>query len=1377
MSVFPLHSVRVACLQLLCLLLCPVLALASALTWSVQPPTHGGFGTWSLTDANWLDEQDDTVAWVQGSDAVFAPAEGLASVRGLLEAGALYALSHETTIQLDHSEVSQLSVLSVSGSPHFWFRHNIAANANSYPALSSLLQSGLVFRPEGTTRFTGTLFPVQGGSPVLSVRGRDAVVEFAGTWIADTGSIISWLVPVEGGTVRITEDADMRFIKDEFYTLQLWVHGDGTGTLELDEGFVADRTGNGTVPLGIGSIRLSASTLITHHSRNLPLGYRPVSVGRTQANGHLVFEQSNGSRWFIRSNAQEYPGALWIYRDLEIITERDFTHTGRTETGAGYTALNGITLFGSSIVKSGPARLRFAGEQAYLPGSAIEVREGAVDFITDPSGGTAFSGGNPIGQLAVTVLEAAEASFHAPGRVGSLAVAGTVSVASHLQVLRPDGVFSLPEAHWQLTLGNAPEGAAAVLEIAGYAEIAGTLQVWRSAEFNPAPGTRIPLITAQSLSVDPSLVLQDFSLLGLTLEFEGDTVFVRTGELPRDLGGQVLLEDHFQDLGHWQDLSTVPAWGNPAHNRSAFTTVGDQVQLIRSGTDSTVGWTTFSNVNGLKTFTALDHAFTAPIDRDTGSIVVDTRMRWSAVSSSAGEGGRFVIAFTYGYPEGGLDLTPEGQPGSRLADFSEAWWARPAYHLRIRNSDSRAGSAFLQYGGGSVLGGEFERTSGANGYWLPGFISGAGSVAPGSGDDFPVNSWVSTLDGLASDEFLQYRYVLHPDRQEVWRDDNRNGIFEPWELKAVMPLPQSSTAPFYSYIERIEGLRLFWNGITDSSSADTGQVYVDWLRVVLNDTAQPQAVLHAPDIALIHNGVQGAVLLDAADSFLPNPGSVLYHWYVDGQLTLTSFAPQTVVQLPLGERTVAVRLTDAAGNQSFAGRSIIVSAGNLNPISRPGSSQTVTANQRLLAQVALDGSASSDPDGQIVRYLWTRGNGTIVLSDGMQSALSVVLPVGLHRITLTVFDDEGASHSADVSIQVLSPNIGPSQVIYRENFSRPNTSVEMGPWEVGWNLMSFNGEPVPSVQWDGNAHRSLSAGGTAATAPYLTKVNADPLGVEFDSTNARGHMWMNQMPFLNATPAEWLLWTEEYSIDPQQFEIDRIQFHATDSSPERVKVAFAVRIGGQWFVHWDARVETMGTWWRLYTLDFSTSGWYRFQPSPTFTIRSAVFTHLPNGIIEAFGIYMFKDYGWYVNQIDNFTVFARERQQPPPQLAWQLQNFPPEYLYAAELETSVWGPLADPDGDGNANLLEYALAGNPLQPASLVRIAHDEQGHPVLRFRRNPLAVDVSLRLQYSRDLLTWVNDTESVWQQLPADDEFEQWQVRPAQSLDGGLYWRLVVD
>ncbi|MDW8343744.1 MAG: DUF5010 C-terminal domain-containing protein [Verrucomicrobiae bacterium] len=66
-------------------------------------------------------------------------------------------------------------------------------------------------------------------------------------------------------------------------------------------------------------------------------------------------------------------------------------------------------------------------------------------------------------------------------------------------------------------------------------------------------------------------------------------------------------------------------------------------------------------------------------------------------------------------------------------------------------------------------------------------------------------------------------------------------------------------------------------------------------------------------------------------------------------------------------------------------------------------------------------------------------------------------------------------------------------------------------------------------------------------------------------------------------------------------------------------------------------------------------------------------------------------------------------------------------------------PAADPDGDGLANLLEYALGGNPLSSAS----APFPQGrisgsHLQFTFARNPAAPDVIYTIEGSFDLQTW---------------------------------------
>ncbi|MHB8993659.1 MAG: HYR domain-containing protein [Armatimonadota bacterium] len=74
------------------------------------------------------------------------------------------------------------------------------------------------------------------------------------------------------------------------------------------------------------------------------------------------------------------------------------------------------------------------------------------------------------------------------------------------------------------------------------------------------------------------------------------------------------------------------------------------------------------------------------------------------------------------------------------------------------------------------------------------------------------------------------------------------------------------------------------------------------------------------------------------------------------------------------------------------------------------------------APVLLDGSASYDPDGQIVSCRW-RG-AVNVDSNGSQS--TVILPLGRHEVTLTVVDNRGASHSANAVLTVVDttpPNL------------------------------------------------------------------------------------------------------------------------------------------------------------------------------------------------------------------------------------------------------------------------------------------------------------------------------------------------------------------
>lgn len=292
------------------------------------------------------------------------------------------------------------------------------------------------------------------------------------------------------------------------------------------------------------------------------------------------------------------------------------------------------------------------------------------------------------------------------------------------------------------------------------------------------------------------------------------------------LGGCLLLlvaravaqdfHDDFNDLAGWNDLSTAITWGGYAGPVSAFTNEGGRVTLTAAAVANS-GYTTASS---LKTFTALDRQFAEPINHRASIVTIDFKAHWPAQATDAGDSGRFMVVLNHAYPTDGLSMVID----EKYNDLSEHWWARPSYHLRIRNGSS--GTSMLLYGGGHDDLGEFEKYQSQ--WCLAGFISGAGGKTPANtGElDFPSNSWVQTVGSVVSSTPRLYRYVVAPDRQQLFVDGNGNDAIEAGELRAEMLLPEMTNAPLYHYFEQFEGLRLYWRGAKTNQ-----QALLDWLTL------------------------------------------------------------------------------------------------------------------------------------------------------------------------------------------------------------------------------------------------------------------------------------------------------------------------------------------------------------------------------------------------------------------------------------------------------------------------------------------------------------------------------------------------------------------
>ncbi|MBN1983035.1 MAG: hypothetical protein JW795_15995 [Chitinivibrionales bacterium] len=98
---------------------------------------------------------------------------------------------------------------------------------------------------------------------------------------------------------------------------------------------------------------------------------------------------------------------------------------------------------------------------------------------------------------------------------------------------------------------------------------------------------------------------------------------------------------------------------------------------------------------------------------------------------------------------------------------------------------------------------------------------------------------------------------------------------------------------------------------------------------------------------------------------------------------------------------------------------ITVNDVNHSPVASAGPDQTVSAGNNCLATVTLDGSGSSDQDGDNLTYTWAGPFGTV---NGVTPTVDI--PKGENSITLTVNDGKGGTASDNVII-IVNDNTAP----------------------------------------------------------------------------------------------------------------------------------------------------------------------------------------------------------------------------------------------------------------------------------------------------------------------------------------------------------------
>jgi PKD repeat protein len=220
----------------------------------------------------------------------------------------------------------------------------------------------------------------------------------------------------------------------------------------------------------------------------------------------------------------------------------------------------------------------------------------------------------------------------------------------------------------------------------------------------------------------------------------------------------------------------------------------------------------------------------------------------------------------------------------------------------------------------------------------------------------------------------------------------------------VLRAPQDST-PNTPQVTTVSLARATLVGAT---SGYTGNAAGASTIVVNTVTNRPPVAVAGPNLS---TQTLTPVAFNGSGSTDSDGTIVSYAWTFGDGASATGVSPSHSYATA-GSYIVTLTVTDNAGATATA--SITVTVANRPPVAAAGPNQSVPTQ----APVLFNGSGSSDPDGTIVSYAWTFGDG------GSASGVSVshaYASAGNYTATLTVTDNSGATASASATITVTNP--------------------------------------------------------------------------------------------------------------------------------------------------------------------------------------------------------------------------------------------------------------------------------------------------------------------------------------------------------------------
>ena len=167
-----------------------------------------------------------------------------------------------------------------------------------------------------------------------------------------------------------------------------------------------------------------------------------------------------------------------------------------------------------------------------------------------------------------------------------------------------------------------------------------------------------------------------------------------------------------------------------------------------------------------------------------------------------------------------------------------------------------------------------------------------------------------------------------------------------------------------------------------------------------------------------YSGTAGQpITFDGTGSSDPDGDALVHSWDFGDGSQATSATPTHTYQAA-GTFTVTLSVHDQHDGTHTVTTTAAIAAANQPPIANAGPDRTVLdANGNGTEEVTLNGSGSSDSDGDVLTYTWSEG--TQLVATG--ATPTIPLAVGIHTLTLSVVDSRGLGATDTVVIVVQAP--------------------------------------------------------------------------------------------------------------------------------------------------------------------------------------------------------------------------------------------------------------------------------------------------------------------------------------------------------------------